>query len=495
MKKHIILFAALLLSALGAGAQVAVDADSASLTPAQKCIHHPRHYTEEQMPEDNPIIVDRLEEWKDLKFGFMVHWGIYAQWGVVESWSICSEPWITRDGRDYMTYVQSYRALNKSFKPTKFDANRWAKNAADAGMKYVVFTTKHHDGFCMFDSKYTDYTISNKSCPYSKKIDSDVTRSIVETFRSKGFWTGLYFSKPDWHCPDYWAPEWATPDRNVNYDPQQDPERWQRYCDFTYNQIYELTHNYGPIDILWLDGGWVRPEWSITPEIREWLGCRGYVQDIDMPAIAKMAREKIPDLLIVDRSVGGKYENYTTPEQQIPQSYMPQPWETCMTMGDSWSYVPNDNYKSTNTLIHTLCDVVAKGGNLLLNVGPDAYGVLPERAVVRMKEIGQWLKINGEAIYETRPLMPFVDGRWRLTQSKDGKTAYAIYLLDEGEAMPEVVTLPKFDRNPVKVSLLGKGGSVKMRQDGSNTELYVHPSESNHAVAFKVQFEKTKKGR
>ena len=491
MKKTVYL-AVLLLVGIAAGAQnKPQNADSLRAYSPAKLNPMPLHrdYTDEQRPETNPIILERLEEWKDLKFGFMVHWGIYSQWGVVESWSICSEPWITRNGADYMNYVQSYRRLNYSFKPTKFDPQRWAKIAGDAGMKYVVFTAKHHDGFCMFDSKYSDYTVSNKSCPYSKRKNSDITRQVVETFRAKGFWTGLYFSKPDWSCRDYWAPEWATPDRNVNYDPAADPERWQRYCDFTYNQVYELTHNYGPIDILWLDGGWVRPEWSLNAESREWLGCHGYVQDVNVPRIAKMARENTPDLLIVDRSVGGKYENYATPEQQVPATYLPYPWETCMSLGDSWSYSPNDTYKSPNTVIHTLCDVVAKGGNLLLNVGPDGQGVLPEGAVATLKEVGRWMKTNGKAVYATRPCAPYVRGKWRFTQSKDGQTVYAAYLLDEGETMPEVVDMPMVDRNPTAVKLLDKG-TAKIRIEGDKVQLYSHPKEdSRHAVVFEITFE------
>ena len=469
----------------------------ASLSAMQAQVNHSANYPDdqkrdiyaEQQAETNPIIVQRLDEWKDLKFGFMVHWGPYSQWGVVESWSICSEPWISRNGANYMTYVQNYWNLNRTFKPNKFDANRWAKVAADAGMKYVVFTTKHHDGFCMFDSKYSTYTIANKDCPYSKNTNNDITRDVVESFRAKGFWTGLYFSKPDWHCPDYWAPEWATPDRNVNYDPTEHPDRWKRYVDFTFNQIYELTHNYGAIDILWLDGGWIRPEWSINDETRPWLGCQGYVQDVNMPRIARMARENIPDLLIVDRSVGGKYENYTTPEKQVPDVYMAEPWETCMTMGDSWSWVKDDNYKSTNTLVHILCDVVCKGGNLLLNVGPDANGELPDPAVQRLKEIGRWMKVNSECIYSTRPASPHSTGRWRFTQSKDGKVVYAIYLLDEGETMPEVVDLPRLSREPLSARLLDKS-KVRMRQEGDHYQLFVQPKEASHAVVFRLVMEK-----
>ncbi len=381
----------------------------------------------DSLPETDPVILNRVAEWQDLKFGFMMHWGIYAQWQVVESWSICNEPWINRNGADYTEYKAAYQALNKTFNPRNFHPEQWAAAAKEAGMKYVVFTTKHHDGFCMFDSRYTDYSVTGPDCPAQR----DITREVVDAFRAEGFWTGLYFSKPDWHNDDYWAHEWATPDRNVNYDIDAHPERWQRFKDFTYNQIYELTHNYGDIDILWLDGGWVRPEWSVNDETEPWLGCYRRIQDIDMPRIAAMARRDNPDLIIVDRSVGGRYENYRTPEQTVPDSLLSYPWETCMSMGDSWSYVENDNYKSVKQLIHNLIDIVAKGGNYLLNVGPDADGNLPPETLARMKEVGQWLAKNGYAIYATRPLYPYADGNRRYTQSKDGKRQFEITLTDE----------------------------------------------------------------
>lgn len=387
----------------------------------------------DSLPETDAVILNRIDQWQDLKFGFMAHWGMYSQWGVVESWSICNEPWINRNGADYYEYKKEYQALNKTFNPTHFDASKWARVAKEAGMKYMVFTTKHHDGFCMFDSKQTDYSVTGAECPYHASAQPDITKDVVDAFRAEGMWIGLYFSKPDWHNDDYWAHEWATPDRNVNYDINNHPQRWEKFKDFTYNQIYELTHNYGDIDILWLDGGWIRPSWSLNDETREWLGCYQRIQDIDMPRIATMARKENPDLIIVDRSVGGKYENYRTPEQQVPDSLLSYPWETCMSMGDSWSYVENDNYKSTRKLIHTLIDVVAKGGNYLLNVGPDADGQLPEVAMQRMKEIGEWLGRNGSAIYGTRPLYPYAKGNIRYTQSKDGIHHYEIILNEEGE--------------------------------------------------------------
>ncbi|MBR1770291.1 MAG: alpha-L-fucosidase [Bacteroidales bacterium] len=400
---------------------------------------NPRIITlQEQEPETNPVILSRISEWQDLKFGFFAHWGIYACEQLVESWSVCNEEWIDRKGANYEDYKRWYFDLNKKFNPQNFDAGKWADAARECGMKYFVFTTKHHDGFCLFDSKETDYSVAGKDCPYSKNENNDIVRQVVDAFRTRGFWTGLYFSKADWHNENYWSPLWATADRNVNYDINKYPLKWQRFCEFTYNQIDEITHNYGDIDILWLDGGWVRPQWSIsTDEVRSWLGAYKMVQDINMPLLAEIARRGNEDMIIVDRSVGGKYENYRTPEQSVPDEPLDYPWETCMTMGDSWSYVKNDNYKSTNTLIHILIDVVCKGGNFLLNVGPDENGNLPPVAVQRMKEIGEWMNVNGEAIYNTRPVSPYKSGNICFTAGKKGENFALILISDSVQLQNE----------------------------------------------------------
>ena len=436
-------------------------------------------------PETDPVILNRIDQWQDLKFGFMMHWGMYAQWGVVESWSICNEPWIDRKGMPYTEYKQRYQELNKTFNPTRFDPAAMAEAAKNAGMKYVVFTTKHHDGFCMFRSAETNYSVAGMDCPYSRNPQPDITLDIVNAFRARGMWTGLYFSKPDWHHKDYWAPEWATPDRNVNYDIDAHPDRWENFKRFTHNQIRELTHNYGDIDILWLDGGWVRPEWSIDDETRPWLGCYQRVQDIDMDALASIARDGNPDLIIVDRSVGGRYENYRTPEKQVPDTLLPYPWETCMTMGDSWSYVPGDHYKSTTQLIHMLADIVAKGGNLLLNVGPDAQGNLPPEALERMEQIGVWMNQNGKAIYATRPLYPYSHGNVRFTQSKDGKHRYAICLLDQ----PTVTATFELPFKVKKARLVApvKGSKVKCTPTDGGTRLDITAATpQKHAIVVEL---------
>ncbi len=429
--------------------------------------------------ESNPAILKKIEQWQDLKFGFMMHWGAYSQWGVVESWSICSEDedWCGRNGANYNEYVAKYKALNTTFNPTQFDPAKWADLAYKAGMRYVIFTTKHHDGFCMFGTKQTHYSIADKSCPFSKDPRADVTKEILNAFRAKGFWAGTYFSKPDWNSNDYWAPEWGVADRNVNYDPKKHPDRWQKFSDFTYNQIEELMSNYGKIDILWLDGGWVRPEWSLNEETRPWIGCKGWIQDVNMPKIASMARQHQPNLLIVDRSVHGKYENYRTPEQQIPEKPLSYPWETCLTMGDSWSFTPKDKYKSTNKLIHLLVDIVSKGGNLLLNVGPGPDGNLPAEACKRMEEIGKWMDINSICIYKSSAISPYKSGKVCFTQLKDG-SIYGIYLADENETkMPETIDFSGLDNlKQGKIKLLGSKTAVSLKKTASGYQISVPKS-------------------
>src|SRR6476660_9212856 len=249
---------------------------------AQEQEIHPQSTTY-QWPTD-PQVKEKLDKWQDQKFGMMIHWGLYAVPGIIESWALCSEDWIERDSNmTYDEFKRWYWGLKDNFNP-----EQWAKAASDAGMKYVVFTTKHHDGFNMFDTKQTDFKIS--AGPFKDNPKADVAKYVFDAFRKQNFMIGAYFSKPDWHSEYYWWPKYATADRNNNYDIRKYPWRWNQYKQFTYNQIGELVHNYGSIDILWLDGGWVRPRETVNAEVLSWGGpIPDWSQDINMASIADMA--------------------------------------------------------------------------------------------------------------------------------------------------------------------------------------------------------------
>lgn len=446
-----------------------------------------------QAPSDT-LVQQKLTQWQNLKFGLLMHWGPYSQWGVVESWSICPEDegWTQRTGpyaKTYTGYVKAYEDLQKSFNPVLFNPEKWAKAAKEAGMKYVVFTTKHHDGFCMFDSKETDYKITGSASPFAAHPKSNVAREIFTAFRNQGFWTGAYFSKPDWHHENYWWPYFPPKDRNVNYDPVKYPEKWQAYKKFTYNQLQELMRDYGKMDILWLDGGWVRPLSTVDTSV-EWQRGIKQDQDIDMPGIAAMARSYQPGLLIVDRTVTGEYENYTTPEQQVPDKPLPFPWETCMTMGGSWSYVPNDRYKSAGELIQLLIKIVSRGGNFLLNIGPGPDGEWATDAYDRLREIGQWMQLNGEGIYNSRPLAPYSSGNLYFTAAQNDQASYVFCLPDSNGKWPEQITLPaSMAKKGALVRIAGEKNKLTTKREGEELQVWL-PERVNekyrHALLLKI---------
>jgi len=437
------------------------------------------------VPETDSLVLKKLDEWQDLKFGLLMHWGTYSQWGIVESWSICPEEygWCERtkgsNPDNYNDYVRDYENLKKTFNPTQFAPKKWAKAAKYAGMKYVIFTTKHHDGFCMFDTKYTDYKVTDKECAFSSNPKANIAKEIFSSFRKQGFWTGAYFSKPDWHSPFYWDPKYPPRDRNVNYEPKANPEKWQSFINFTHNQIMELMTDYGKMDILWLDGGWVAKKekdsiisWYDTKLKNAddaYLKDRIVNQDIHMDSLVQKARAKQPGLIVVDRAVDGINQNYLTPENRVPEKALPYPWESCIIAGGGWSYTFNAKFMSGRKAIQLLVDIVAKGGNLLFNIAPSPEGTWPKGAYNLLNEMGDWMQVNSEAIYSTRALSPFKENNICLTQAKNGNT-YFLYMADTNEtALPSKIQVKSHQPSDnAKVNMLGydKDLSWKATKEG-----------------------------
>lgn len=438
----------------------------------------------------DPLVQQKLKVWSDQKFGMLIHWGVYSVPGIIESWQLCSEDWLERpEGISYDDYKKWYWNLSSVFNPVNFDPDTWADAAESAGMKYVVFTTKHHDGFNMFDTQQTDYKITNG--PFKNHPKANVAKYVFDSFRKKDFMIGAYYSKPDWHSQDFWWDKYATPNRNPNYDIRKYPERWKRFQDFTYNQINELVTDYGEIDILWLDGGWVRPKETVNDEVRAWgAPIPDWDQHINMPKIADMARKAQPGIIFADRTVHGPYENYQTPERSIPQTKLNNPWESCITLGNNWGYVPNDNYKSAAKVIHSLIEIVSKGGNMLLGVGPQSDGIIPLDAVKKLEEIGSWLSKNGNSIYGTHTTDSYTDGTNFFTEKED--TIYALIPLKKEEKIPSTVSWGENIPNKnSKVTLLETGEKLDWKLKNNKVVVQLPKNLKNNSLpALAFSFKK-----
>jgi len=403
--------------------------------------------------EPSALIKEQLESFKDLKLAFMVHWGLYNQMGILPSWGMVDaearwsrkkdeygdHPYWIEDGAKLR---ETYFNMIHSFNPVRFNAEEWAELAVDCGFKYLIFTTKHHDGFCMWDTKQTDYKVTSPECPYSKQENADIVKQVFDAFRKKGMKIGAYFSKPDWHSEDYWERDvWKkTPTtRMPTYDVKEKPEKWQAFTEYTHKQMEELIRDNGQVDILWLDGGQVT--------IRDGL-------DIKMEEIVPKLREINPNLIVADRTAGTEFENYITPELLIPDEAIDVPWESCLTIGRGFHFVYDDDYKSASKLLSLLLEIVCKGGNLALNVSPQPDGRIPKNAVEILRELGAWLKKYGEAIYCTRPCAPFKENDTFLTQTKE-----CVYAVAKGG-----VSSISCDRKIAKIECLNDNSEVSFRQ-------------------------------
>ena len=282
-------------------------------------------------------VLKKLDNWQDQKYGVLFHWGLYSLPGICESWPLCDEDWITRPNDcNYEGYKKWYWGLAEALNPSEFNPEQWADIMKKGGMKYMVFTTKHHDGFCTFDSKLTDFTIAKGPFSYSPR--KNVAKEVFNAFRDKDFMIGCYFSKPDWHTQWFWNDAYATKGRHINYSKERHPDWWKNYQDYTAGQLGELLGGeYGRFDILWLDGGWITGD------------------DINLDSILVSARGGLhPGLISVDRAIKGRNENYQTPERGIPATQLNYPWESCIPLTGAWGWVHNPHPMSPNKVVGML---------------------------------------------------------------------------------------------------------------------------------------------
>lgn len=429
-----------------------------------KCSEERRY----KAPQD-PTVLQSLEDFKDKKFGLMMHWGIYSQLGIIESWALPDQDrkwaWNGMDKYQHMSgkeFREFYWGQIKEFNPTNLDPDKWAAMAKQAGFKYYILTTKHHDGFCMWDTKYSNFKITSPLCPYSNNANADICRVLYDAFRKQGIGINAYFSKPDWHSEFFWPNGYSKGEyrtRMTSYNTLFHHKIWKKFAEFTKNQLLELVSNYGKIDCLWLDGGQV---------------CKAHGMDIKLSDIMQEARKIQPGLMVADRTIGGINENFLTPEQTVPDHVINVPWESCLTLGEAFSYRENDIYKDARTIIHLLCNIVAKGGNLALNIAPNAKGDIPDKILPILSEIGSWMQRNGYAIYRTRPIAPFAKDNFAYTSK--GDEVYAIYLEKQGETLGGEYTLYHSGKAN---SVLFNGKPLEFTQIDNAIKIKIAPSIAN----------------
>jgi len=380
----------------------------------------------------------RTEAFLEDRFGMFIHWGLYAIPARGE--------WVRNQERisneDYQPYFEE-------FDPVHYDPKKWAALAKQAGMKYAVMTSKHHDGFCLFDSQYTDYKATNTPA------GRDLIREYVDAFRAEGLKVGFYYSLIDWHHPDYPAYGDRNHPMRENEAYKGRPENFANYVEYLHNQVRELCTNYGKLDVMWFDFSYndmTGEKWEATKLVEMIRGLQpGIIIDNRLGGDGKAAEPPV---------YAGDFES---PEQFIPTLGVtdalgrPVPWEACMTLNDHWGYHSKDkNVKNAQNVVHMLIECVSKGGNLLLNVGPNAKGEIPKESIAVLEQVGGWMRDNGASVYGCGRA-DIAKPEWgRYTQR--GKFLYA-HIFERG------VASFRFD---------GLGGKVKkarLLMDGSELQL------------------------
>jgi alpha-L-fucosidase len=359
----------------------------------------------------------RMTWWRDARFGMFIHWGAYSvPAGSYKGERIGTGEWIMNSAP---VPILEYEKFVHAFNPVKYDADAWARTAKTAGMKYIIITSKHHDGFAMFDSKVSSYDLVD-AAPYHR----DAIKAIAAAAHRQGLRFGVYYSIMDWHHPDAQAPNFPDYNKSGAHNPH-----FGRYVDtYLKPQVRELLTQYPEIDVLWFDGEW----------IADWTDDRGrdlynFVRAIKPSIIVNnRVANRREGLTGVAKGGGVGLGDFGTPEQQVPAEGIPgADWESCMTINDNWGYQSfDDNWKTPRFLLRTLVDVASKGGNLLLNVGPTSLGEIPHESVSRLQEMGQWLRVNGEAIYGT-------------TASRYGAPTWGRYTSKPGVTYAHVFDWPK----------------------------------------------------
>ncbi len=351
----------------------------------------------------------RMAWWREARFGLFIHWGLYAIPAGEWDGQTNHAEWIRTTAR---IPLETYDEFVGRFNPIKFDAEEWVRMAKDAGMKYIVITSKHHDGFCLFDSEFTNFDVM--STPFGR----DILKELSQACRRAGLRMCWYHSIMDWHHPDY------LPRRDWERDRSTKGADFDRYVRHMKNQLRELVTNYGEIGVLWFDGEWEN-SWSHARGKDLYDYVRGLQPSIIINNRVDVGRAGMQGLTKAGEYVG----DFGTPEQEIPPTGLPGvDWETCMTMNDHWGYNKNDrNWKSSQELVRMLADIASKGGNFLLNIGPTAEGVFPPESIERLRDIGRWMRVNGEAIYGTQA-SPFRALEWGRCTQKPVKGGSRLYL-------------------------------------------------------------------